>query len=685
MSVHEDPLLTFRDEAVELVAEFEEALLVLDEDPDNSEEISRAFRCLHTIKGSAAMFEMNHLVQFAHALEAAFSRVRDGNARVTAALITAGLSAKDVLQALVANNGDPTGLETAINAVLSGLAGGGFESEHPPASASPAAKPSSSDRRRPRPAVHPDATIDEATPKERGDEDEPDDDQELTSFRIRVHPSSDAFLTGSDPLLLLRDIKELGEAVVIGSVTRVPPIEEIAPEDCYLDWDVLLTTAYGEDAVRDVFIFVEMVWDVSIESIVDSAGDDLDFARIGRILVDRGDLTDGELDDALASRRRLGEMLVERGLLTPAALAAALAEQALRRESATRPSGSYGEQERQLFDRLRRIPALVGEFSFLQAGLRRVLEHVADDDLSGIGSRFDDLMAELRHLSDELQSVAASILLSPIADTIRRAFATAGREIDVVLRGAETEIDRDLAPVFSGPFARFVDHLVRDTEMFASQDIVSVTVGVERMGTSVRVFVVSDLVGDVSARGVDRSLRAQSTIDDVELKRLGASVVEIEGGFIATLPMSFSSIEGLLAQTEDTVFLVPLDRIMECIDLDTFGASAQSGVARYRDRVLPLINLRRFFSLDGEDPDNPYAIVVTDGVREVGLVVDKIDDTYQGAVKSLGGLYGDTPGISGAVLLGDGSLALVLHTVSLVAHGEQESLRDHARRAVVFQ
>ena len=226
---------SFREEAREILVELEAALLELNGNPGDQELVGRVFRGLHTIKGSGAMFGFEQLAAFTHNLETAFDEVRNGRLAITAELIDLTLSALDQIRSMLeegaagAPSADPARCEQILVQVRQ-LAG------------QPATSP-----------VAPRAV--EKTPA--GAASSGAFAGPLREWHIHFAPGPSMLLNGTNPLLLLRELRELGGLSVKASMASVPPLRELDPERCYVTWEMVLATAAGKDALRDVFIFVE--------------------------------------------------------------------------------------------------------------------------------------------------------------------------------------------------------------------------------------------------------------------------------------------------------------------------------------------------------------------------------------------------------------------------------------------
>ena len=220
-----DPTEVFRQEASELFEVLEGALLDLGQRPDDRELVDSAFRALHTIKGSGAMFGFDKVASFTHEFETAFDRVRKGEIKPTQELISVALAAKDYIRALIE---DPQSTDDIIGeAILDDLKRFVF-SDQPAASV---------------------AEIAEAPPLAPGE-------SKQCGWHLYLEFESHILRNGSNPLDLLEDLCKLGPCFVVPVTDGIPFLDEMEPEDCYLKWDVKLHAACDKDAIDDVFMFV---------------------------------------------------------------------------------------------------------------------------------------------------------------------------------------------------------------------------------------------------------------------------------------------------------------------------------------------------------------------------------------------------------------------------------------------
>ena len=229
--------VTFRAEALDLLIELDSALLSLEAEPGDSTLVHRVFRAIHTIKGSGATAGFTHLSRFAHKMEEAFDLAREGRLAVTPDLIDCGLKACDVLRLIIE--------EKVEGAVVPGeVEATGAFTRLLPAPDNPLAERSGESK--PRAEVR-------------------------AAFEIIFKPNREMFYSGADPVTLLDDLRELGQAHITAHANQVPPLPSLEAEHCYLWWEILLVTERDQAAIKDVFVFVEDECEVRIRLLEDQA------------------------------------------------------------------------------------------------------------------------------------------------------------------------------------------------------------------------------------------------------------------------------------------------------------------------------------------------------------------------------------------------------------------------------
>ncbi|EPR44114.1 CheA signal transduction histidine kinase [Desulfovibrio sp. X2] len=675
----------YLEEAQDLLTELESALLELESAPADSDLIDRVFRAMHTIKGSGAMFGFDDVAHFTHDVETVFDHVRKGVIPVTKELLDLTLASRDRIQDILFGEGGGTDTDpacsTGILERLRAFLPAREEDEAPSAAATAHAQ---------------------------------DGDAPNRAFRIRFKPPQDIFLTGSNPAALLDELRELGTARVQAHLDTVPVLSEIDAESCYVWWDILLVTAAGEQAVRDVFIFVEDDSELAITPIA-LEGDGEGYKKLGEILLERGDIDPTTLEKALGDQRKLGEILAEHGLVSKDRLASALAEQReVRGLRAARTKGGAEMQAasiRVAAEKLDHLVDLVGELVTVQARLSQVASGREDPVLTA-------LTEELERLSDELRDSTLGIRMLPIGTTfskfsrlVRDLSGELGKDIELRTEGAETELDKTVIERLGDPLVHLlrnsIDHGIEtpDTRAAAGKPSTgTIRLVAEHSGGEVVIRVEDDGRGmdpaKIKAKAVQKGIvspdadltdkecyalifepgfSTAETVTAVSGRGVGMDVVkrameelrasiDIESavgrGTVITikLPLTLAIIDGLQVRVEQEFYIIPLSVVEECVELARSQVRESNGrqIVNLRGETVPYVRLREWFQCGGDAPSIEQIVVTHTGENRTGIVVDEVIGEHQTVIKSLGRVYRDVEGISGATIKGDGSLALIL-------------------------
>lgn len=675
----QDPAAAFRVEAADLLDGIEHDLLDLATRLDDRALVDAVFRGLHTLKGSGAMFGFDALATFTHHCETAFDRVRKGLAPATAGLVHVILSAMDHMRALVDSDG--TGLEATGAAILEQL--------H-------AAMPDA--------PAHPAATADAA-------EAPPADENAATGWRLRFRLPASAMANGTNPLMLLDELRELGATRVAVEVGQLPLLADLDPVECLFGWEVDLPASASRDAIEDVFIFV----------------------------MDDMTMTLEPLSPPPSPMNAPAPVLPEAS--APADVPVAAMPEPVRApaapppvEAQARTAPRTGESVRVPAERLDVLMDRVGELVIVQSRLSQLAN-------SGLGNANSDLMLraiaeEIERLVSEMRDTMMVLRMVPIATLFGRfrrlvhdLARETGKAIELTTDGESTEVDKTVAEQLADPIV----HLIRnacDHGLEAPHDRLAagkpaagqVHLTAAHAGGEVLITIRDD------GRGIDRErVRAKAEANgllqpgqpasDAELLQMifhpgfstaaqvtnlsgrgvGMDVVKrtIEGlrgtidiasepgkGSVFTLriPLTLAIIEGLLVRVGQGRYVIPLAAVEECIelsaeeDLRTRGRS----MIRLRDSLVPFLRLRAVFDSDGEPDEHQKIVVISAAGERVGLVVDQIIGSHQTVIKSMSSVHRTVNSFSGATILGDGSVALILDIMQLVALGQQREARLRA-------
>ena len=691
----DEALDIFITEARELLESFEEGLLQLEADPDDAETINAIFRSAHTLKGSSGLFGLNHLVGFAHVVETLLGHVREGTVRVTPELISVLLPCADhitrYVEAVAEGRIEPSPGEAAeASGLLARLAP--FE----PGAAAPA---------------------EEAVPAEPAESaDETPAGPRSWHLRLRLGP--DCLRNGMDPLSLLRYLGSLGtiDRIAVDD-SALPEGSDMDPETSYLTFDAELSTEAPKSEIESVFDFVREDSDIRIvprdhDEFVGRIESMPDRDRLGDVLQESGAVTPGEIDEALRIQRErtlgegpvpIGQVLIEEGIAPPAVVEAALSKQ--RRTADSRSSDT--QTIRIDAGRLDRLIDMVGELVIAQAGVS------ITDHLSEAQGEVTRLIDEVRHSALALRMVPIGMTLRRFERVVRDVCVDLGKEVHLTITGGDAEMDKALVERISDPLLHLVrnslDHGIESPDdrrkagkpaqgqlrLNAYHDAGNIVIEVSDDGRGLdrdRIlakavdrglvppgatladpeiydlifepgFSTADKVSNLSGRGVGmdvvrRNVAALRGSIEVESVRGHGATIRIR------LPLTLAIIDGFLVGVGGSSFIVPLDRVTECVEFPTDDRDRDH--MNLRGEVLPFIRLNQLFGLDDDGVRRQSVVVVEQSGQRTGLVVDALLGEFQTVIKPLGPLFSSLKCVSGSTILGNGDVALILDVGPLV-------------------
>lgn len=702
----------FFEEANELLESLEGYLLSLEENPTDKEIISAVFRIMHTIKGSSGMFGFDAISSFTHEVESAFDTVRNGTAPVTPELIKLTLQSRDhildMLGGTISNETSSRIIEEFKQLMAP------YKNGTAPAAAAP--EPASN--------TPPAASASETVPVMKTTIASPKAEKDSTSqatWRISFTPSPSILCNGTRPSLMIKELTEMGDATVILFTKNIPALSQIEPTTCYLAWDVILTTDQSQQDIQDVFIFLDETSIIKIESI--NVSDEVTH-KIGEILINRKHISQETLEEILSERKPIGQMLVEKNIITSESLHSALAEQehiktvAKPKEAAqsNTPQTTAQQSIRVSSDKLDQLIDLVGELVTFNARLGQHAQMANNPTLLMLSEQSERLIIALRNNAMDMRMLPIGTIFTRFRRLVHDLSADMHKNIELVTEGAETELDKTVIEKLNDPLIHMirnsVDHGIETREERIAKGKNpqgTVKLIAQHAGAFVLIIISDDGAGlnkdKIYQKAIDKGLVAPgadvsdndiynmiflpgfSTADkvssvsgrgvgmDVVKKDITAlnGTVSIESrpgegtDFILKIPLTLAIIEGMLVQIGASTFVIPLSNIQECMEFKPEHGDDGKVCSHItaRGEFLPYINLREWFEIDDPMPTSQQVVIVNDQDSSLGLVVDKVIGNNQTVIKPLGDLYKNAEGLSGATVLGDGSVALILDVFKL--------------------
>ncbi|MCB9496431.1 MAG: chemotaxis protein CheA [Fibrobacteria bacterium] len=707
-------------ESRELLAEMETALLKMEREGPTREHIDALFRVAHTIKGSVGIFGLDHIVAFTHAMETALDAFRNGSVPCTGEHLGLFLECADHLERLIEGlerNTPPEEIahdvQTALEARLLRIS----KTSDP----EPRRGASSSNVPAERPPLRPEIEILEGRAG-------PEVDNQ--AWHISLRPSPDLLRHGVDPLALISYLSEFGKVLAVEVVDdRLPDLEEMDPTEAYLGFEIRFSTEADRSRIVDAFSFVSKGSRLRIlppRARIDAYLELMDSAphsskRLGEILVEVGALTEQELEKALAMQKAapsppppLGKILVGEQIVPPEVVAAALDHQ-------KRPPHSPGGLRSTLVKvdsaKLDSLIDLVGELVISSAAAHLAARSEGAKASLEALAQMVQLVEEIRDCSLGLRMVAVGEVFQRFPRMVRDLAKDLGKSVRLEITGAETELDKSMVDRLADPLTHIVrnalDHALEPPSARASQGkpeegtlgfhayhqtgsiVIEVRddgAGIDRKRVLARArerglvqpdqilsdsqildlifqpgFSTANTVSNLSGRGVGMDV-VRKTIEGMR------GTIELESTLGAgttirlRLPLTLAIIDGFLVSVASRSFVVPLDMVVECADLDRSAAALDGSraLADLRGHPLPLLDLRRLYSLPDPTPARRNILVVEYGSRRAGLVVDRLVGEFQTVIKALPTAFGDPPGVGGTTILGTGEVALILDIATLV-------------------
>ena len=694
----------FFEESSEHLTTIEDGLLHLEQRPDDFDLLNRIFRAAHSIKGNSGMFGFTAVGQFTHKMETLLDQLRNGKFSVTPEITDILLRSTDQLKILIeaARGGaaPETDLLLQLERELAAAAEGGETSANT-SSTPPQASPATPAAASTVPGLH--------------------------RFRITWAAPTWLFQRGLDPVRMIGELEELGTIVSRRlDASRFPSFESLDPESCYLAWTLELETPKEQAVVEGVFDFVRDEGELSIEPCapavppLGAAGNE-EPKPLGEILVENGVVSRETLDKALSQQKRLGEILVEQHAATPQQISQALQKQG---ETATQAKkGGDAASIRVDTGKIDKLINLVGELVITQSML------------SSIGSRFEmsqlpvliERVAQLERNTREIQERVMGIRMLPIGSTfsrfprlVRDLSGKAGKKIQLLLSGEETELDKTVIESIGDPLTHLVrnsaDHgLEPPDERLAAGKPEQGTIHLSAFhgGGSICITVVDDGRGlnrdRILAKAIKQGLIAETDklsddqiwglifrpgfstaekVTDVSGRGVGMDVVKrnIEGlggtvsiktvtgkgtTFTLKLPLTLAIIEGMTVRVGSDTYIVPLLSILQSIQpkADCLKTVVGKGeLVNVHGAYLPVMRLYEVFTLTPEITDPTKAILLileTEGER-VAVMVDEILGQQQVVIKSMEQNFRKVEGVAGATILGDGTVGFILDVRGLL-------------------
>ncbi len=657
----------FRQEAAELLEELEAAILEMEQTNGLQDSLDRVFRVMHTLKGSGATAGLCDLARFLHQVEEIFDFARQGRTPVDRELIDMALRVGDTVRAYLQHSSEEAVaiLQEADTWIAPFLAQRLANVGQPEAS-------------KPQPGTVLGSS------------------RSIRRYLIRFRPKSQFFLTGADPGMFLEDLRSLGEAQITCLADRLPPLPQIDPEQCYYYWEIDLQSPCDEAAIREVFLFIE---------------EDCELEIIPR---------QGEANDQPCPPPDVPQTSATTApqIREPAAIGSN--GKSLAKE--VRPNA---EMLRVSADKLDRLVNMVGELVILRAQLGNACQHLAQPppELLNATETLSNLTMEMRDLVLNIRMTPIGQTLAKFKRLVRDLSHELGKEADLEIIGAETELDKSILERLTDPLTHLIrnslDHGLEKPEVREKSGKPrrgTIRLCAEQRGDRVIITVADDGRGldaeRIRAKAVERGIippeaglseaeciqlifqpgfSTAQNVTQVSGRGVGLDVVkrQIESlrgkvevwqqpgqgaQFRLSLPLTLAIIEGLMVDIAGDRYILPLVLARETIELQrTAHSESQRNITGLRGEVIPYLCLRTLFGYPRNSAAVERVVIVEVEEKRLGLVVDEVVGNHQTVLRSLGWLSNKVPVFAGATILGDGQVALIIDVPALIQWNRRQN------------
>jgi len=689
---------SFLEESFEGLELMESSLLTLE--AGDNETIHSIFRAAHSIKGGAGTFGFNKVTEFTHLVETLLDEMRDGRREITQSDIEILLDSVDCMRILIETARDGEDCQDDKITITSDLLAKTLADEENTVSQENSQKTPQNN--------HEDTSVSEVVAQHQ--------------WHISFLPEHQLVQTGNDPLLLFNALSDFGVLSVQANTEHLPPLTDMHAEELYISWQLTLNSDCSKDDIIEVFEWVEdecelIVTEVELESkieIVESPNDsNVSGNEISTFNINKDDLS------TLASETELTEKFTEHHTLTT--INDNKVEPVTVDKTTTKKTdvGSI----RVGVDKVDSLINLVGELVITQS----MLSELGNDFDASKVERLTSGLEQLLQNTKELQESVMRIRMLPISFAFNRfprmihdLSKKTGKSIELIIKGEQTELDKTVMEQIGDPLVHLVrnaaDHgietaAVRLANGKPEQGTITLNAyhqggnivieinddggGIDRQAvlnkaiekgivepnatlTDSQVF---DLlfepgfstakeVSDISGRGVGMDVVKRN------IQSLGGRIqVESEQGkgstFKVNLPLTLAILDGQLVRVGSQVYIIPLIAIVESLQVQQQSINRVSGdmiLYRLREDNVPVLPIYELFNINANNTElsNSLLVVVEADGQKVGLMVDDLLAQQQVVIKSLKDNYQQVDGISGATILGDGSVSMILDIPGMI-------------------
>ena len=708
----------FFEESLEGLDIMEQTLLSISSNGADTESINTIFRAAHSIKGGSGTFGFMDITNFTHAMETLLDEARDGQRQLTEELIELLLSSSDCLRQMITTLQAGDTIDTnqmqplldQFNALLTG-----------------AATTSNTDTPDQSQTAEADMEATEESPR--------------AHWRIEFSPEPQVLMTGNEPLRIFRELAELGKLQVTAHTSQVPDFHLLTPDECYISWSLDLYADTNKDDIAEAFDWVidECKLTITPASELDSVepAEADDQAQITDVPAQPATVAE-QIPAPVATPTPKTEPQEPAAVDVPVVPTETKVAPTTKADTpASAPPASTSI--RVGIDKVDSLINLVGELVITQSMLSELGTDFDMSKLEKLGTGLEQLLQNTKELQESVMRIRMlpiSFAFNRFPRMIRDLASKTGKQVDLQIQGENTELDKTVMEQIGDPLVHLVrnaiDHGIETAEArkaAGKPEMGTINLDAYHQGGNIVVEVkddgggidrqiilnkaiekglvegdgrdmsdeqVFDLifepgfstaveVSDISGRGVGMDVVKRN------IKSLGGRIhIESTLGegsvFRVHLPLTLAILDGQLIRVGQETYVIPLIAIVESLQIKPEHVNRVAGdmiLYRLREDNVPIVPIHRLFNIqaDSIDLDNALMVVVEAEGEKIGLLVDDLLAQQQVVIKSLQDNYQQVGGISGATILGDGSVAMILDVGGLLEFAFKQINRKKTRAA----